>query len=175
LPETPQPTQRQFDTRLWQALRALDPQRPVWVESESRRIGRVHLPEQLIARMRASERCIHLILPAPARVALLLEDYAHLTRDLPGFEALLAALVPLRGHERVEHWCRLAREGRWAEAFEALMVDHYDPGYLDSMRRNFAGFARAEPVEAPDGSSASLLQLASALVAREPPRDAVPA
>jgi tRNA 2-selenouridine synthase len=175
LPDVEQPTQRHFETRLWQALRALDPQQPVWVESESRKIGRVHLPEALITRMRHSARCVHLSLPDPARVALLLQDYAHLTHDLARFEGLLAGLVPLRGHERVERWRRLARDGRWAEAFEGLMLEHYDPGYLESMRRNFAGFGAAEVLTAPDGSPASLLAIATQLVRREASAAAAPA
>jgi tRNA 2-selenouridine synthase len=164
-PELTQPSQRHFETRLWQALRALDRSRPVWVESESRKIGRVHLPEVLIAGMREAPHCVHLTMPDAARVALLLEDYHHLTDDPTRFEALLAGLVPLRGHERVGRWTALARAGRWAEAFEGLMLDHYDPGYLESMRRNFAGFDRAEIVEVSDGSATNLRRLAEQLVA----------
>ncbi|MCU0774358.1 MAG: tRNA 2-selenouridine(34) synthase MnmH [Ideonella sp.] len=174
LPDVEQPTQRHFETRLWRSLRALDPRQPVWVESESRKIGRVHLPEALITRMRQSARCFHLSLPDPARVALLLEDYAHLTHDLPRFEALLAGLVPLRGRERVERWRHLARDGRWAEAFESLMLEHYDPGYLESMQRNFASFGEAQVVTAPDGSPASLLDTARHLLQREASAAAAP-
>jgi tRNA 2-selenouridine synthase len=168
VPGEAQPSQRQFETRLWLALRRFDPVRPVWVESESRKIGRVHLPETLIRRMRESASCVRLELPDPARVSLLLEDYAHLTQDLPRFEQLLASLAPLRGHERVQQWAQLAREGRWGESFQGLMTEHYDPGYLESMRRNFAGFEQARLVHAADPSPLGFGRLAAALVAGWP-------
>jgi tRNA 2-selenouridine synthase len=142
-PDRAQPSQRRFETRLWQALAALDPQRPVWVESESRKIGQVHLPQALIRTMREQGRCVRLEVPDAARVALLLEDYRHLTLDPAGFEALIDPLVAIRGHAAVQAWKALARAGRWAECFASLMQEHYDPGYRESSRRNFAGFDAA--------------------------------
>ena len=41
VPDAPQPSQKAFDTALWQTLSRLDPRRPVFVESESRKIGSV--------------------------------------------------------------------------------------------------------------------------------------
>ena len=59
LPGQPQPSQKQFETRVWQALRTLDPARPVFVESESRKIGNLAVPLELMAAMRTSP-CISL-------------------------------------------------------------------------------------------------------------------
>lgn len=47
----PQPSQEHFMNLLAHALDTLDPQRPVWVESESRQIGSVHLPDELYLAM----------------------------------------------------------------------------------------------------------------------------
>jgi tRNA 2-selenouridine synthase len=52
LPGLPQPTQKAFDTRIWQALRGFDGTRPVYVESESARIGTLRVPEPLLLRLR---------------------------------------------------------------------------------------------------------------------------
>ena len=49
-----QPSQKHFETQLWQALRGYNPCQPVFVESESRTIGRLRLPEALLVQMRAS-------------------------------------------------------------------------------------------------------------------------
>ena len=51
-----------------------DPARPVFVESESKKVGNLAVPDALIERMRASA-CLRLDLPDDERVALLLEDY----------------------------------------------------------------------------------------------------
>ena len=91
VPGQPQPSQKAFDTRVWDALRRLDPARPVFVESESKKVGDLRVPEALIERMRAAP-CVWLELPLDARVALLIEEYDFFVRDIDAFCARLDAL-----------------------------------------------------------------------------------
>ncbi len=163
LPGTPQPSQKRFDTLVWRALRALDPARPVHVESESARIGTLRVPEALLARMRAHARCVRLTMPDDARVALLLQDYAFFARGPEGFCRMLEPLVELQGRARVEAWQALARAGHWAELFAALMAEHYDPLYERSMRRNFATLTDATTITLRDGSDEALDEAVAAL------------
>ncbi len=44
VPGEVQPSQKAFDTRIWDVLRRLDPARPVWVESESSKVGALRVP-----------------------------------------------------------------------------------------------------------------------------------
>ena len=76
LPDAPQPSQKLFESDLYAALSTFDVTRPVFVESESQRIGRLQVPESLLTEMRRSA-CIRLETPLPLRVAMLEEDYAH--------------------------------------------------------------------------------------------------
>ena len=87
LPGAGQPSQKRFDTLCWQALRGFDPARPVFVESESRRIGALRVPEALIGQLREHGQCIHVELDAQARLRLLLQDYGHFAADAEGFSA----------------------------------------------------------------------------------------
>ena len=59
LPLQPQPGQKAFETQLWNVLRRCDPARPVFVESESRKIGNLRVPDALLGKMRESD-CIRL-------------------------------------------------------------------------------------------------------------------
>ena len=52
--EEQQPTTEQFENNLFLQFRAFDPSKPVWLENESKSIGRVHIPDGLWHRMRAS-------------------------------------------------------------------------------------------------------------------------
>ncbi|WP_280155236.1 tRNA 2-selenouridine(34) synthase MnmH [Piscinibacter sp. XHJ-5] len=163
VPGSPQPTQKQFDSRVWDALRRFDPARVVWVESESKKVGELRVPETLIERMRASP-CLRIDLPLEARVALLMEDYDFFVKDVPAFCERLDALRALRGNETVKGWQEKAKAGQIAEVVRALLVAHYDPSYLESMRRNFSGFEQA-PVLAPsDGSMATWHAVAQQLL-----------
>ncbi len=148
LPDCEQPTQKAFETAIWERLRAFDTTRPVYVESESRKIGRLQIPDALLDAMRASP-CLHLRASDAVRVRILREDYAALGADLPGLQQRLQALRALRGHALVEHWCALAAQGDLDGLVGELLTLHYDPGYEASMRRNFAGLAEARQLDVP--------------------------
>lgn len=145
LPCAPQPSQKLFETRLWWTLRALDPRRPVFVESESRKVGQLRLPDALIGQMRAAE-CLMLELPLAQRVRLLREEYAHFEADMASLQRQLDCLAPLHGRERVEEWKRIAGERRWDAMVERLLQEHYDPAYRRSITGNFVRAAGARTV-----------------------------
>ena len=63
LPGQPQPSQKLFESRLLAALESLDPSRPVVVEAESSKIGKLMLPPQLLSHMGVAPR---IVLSAPA-------------------------------------------------------------------------------------------------------------
>jgi len=164
LPGQPQPTQKHFDSRLWRALRALDAGRPVFVESESKKIGRLQVPDALIARMHAQGQVLRVEMPDAARVQLLLEDYGFFAQDTERFCQLLDGLVELRGKEAVGRWQALARGGQWAEVFGQLMHAHYDPLYTRSMDRHYQGLAQAAAVPLADGGPQALRDAARNLL-----------
>ena len=165
IPGVAQPSQKAYDTRVWEALRGFDPARPVFVESESRKVGNVAVPEALIARMRESE-CIRLELPDAERVALLLEDYDFFVRDPQLFCSRLEALAELRGRQVVDGWKAQVRAGDVESVVRELLVKHYDPGYAASIQRNFRRYAAAPALPLADRSAQSMALAAAALVKR---------
>jgi tRNA 2-selenouridine synthase len=164
LPHDPQPTQKAFDTALWHALQTFDPTRPVFVESESRKIGAVAVPDALLSRMRANGRVVMVEMADAARVQLLLEEYGFFAQQLERFCGHLDTLLELRGKETVARWKAWAGAGRWAEVFEQMMREHYDPLYRRSMQRNFAGIGSALQLTLPDGQAASMRSAARQLL-----------
>ena len=158
-PGAVQPGQKQFESRVWDVLRRFDPQRPVFVESESRKVGDLRVPPALIERMRTAP-CLRLALALEQRVALLIADYDFFVRDTKTLCERLDALRALRGGAAVDAWQEAARAGRTAELVRALLVEHYDPGYAQSMLRNFAGLAAPKLELDWDGSDPSLEQAA---------------
>jgi tRNA 2-selenouridine synthase len=136
VPGLPQPTQKRFETLLAASLEALDIARPVYVEAESRRIGRIALPTPLLERMRASP-CVELVATRAARLDYLLRDYAYLGDDPEALAAKLAQLHGLQSNETLARWTAWARERALAPLFDALMAEHYDPAYARSQNGNF--------------------------------------
>ncbi|MEO6408150.1 MAG: tRNA 2-selenouridine(34) synthase MnmH [Burkholderiaceae bacterium] len=166
VPGSPQPSQKAFDTRVWNALRRFDATQPVWIESESKKVGDVRVPQALIERMRASP-CLRLGLSIEARVGLLMQDYAFFVTDVEAFCERLDALRVLRGNEVVDGWQEAARAGRTAEVVRDLLERHYDPVYLQSIVRNFPGYAKPLLEVQWDGSDDQLRSVARTMLERE--------
>lgn len=164
VPGDPQPAQKAFESALWTALHGLDRTRPLFIESESVRIGRLQVPEALIDAMRRDGRCLRIEMALDARVDFLLQDYDFFVRDPEGFCAQLDALVPLRGRETVRGWQDAARRGDWRGCLTSLLQGHYDPLYDRSIRNHYAGYDQAMAVELVDAEPATLRQTAQALI-----------
>lgn len=123
-----QPSQKDFESALAAVIDALDPARPVVVEAESSRIGRVNLPPRLFAAMKDAPR-IEIAASVHARAEYLTRAYADLVLDRDALEERLDRLVKLQGREVVENWKALGVVGRHRELAEELIREHYDPRY----------------------------------------------
>ena len=100
------------------------------------------------------------------RVALLMEDYAYFVQNHDPFCERLDALTELRGKKVVEGWKAQVRSGQIEPIVQALLTEHYDPVYVQSMKRNFKQYANAQTL-APSGRSAqAMLALAKELAAK---------
>jgi tRNA 2-selenouridine synthase len=164
LPHVPQPSQKRFDSLIWETLQRFNPAQPVYVESESRKIGLLRVPESLLVHMRGHGQCLMVELPEAERLALLLEDYAFFAQAPERFCTALDALVELRGRETVGRWQAQAREGQWPAVFTALMQEHYDPLYLRSLQSSYAQLPQALNLPLADRTAASMVAMARSLL-----------
>ena len=167
LPSRPQPSQKAFETAIWQQLRRFDPALPVYVESESKKVGGLRVPDALMDAMRASP-CVALDLSRADRVRLLMEDYAHFTAQPAILNAQLDCLIGLHGREKIGRWQALANGGQMARLVDDLLAEHYDPAYLRSIDRNFVRVAEAEPLRLDGIDQAAMLAAARRLLAAHP-------
>ena len=159
---TPQPTQKRFDSLLWSALRALDAARPLFIESESKKIGLVQMPESMRNQMAAGE-CVWLDVPVAARVAHLRREYEHFVADPALLMQKLAPLKALRGGEMMARWQALATTGNIDALVQSLLVDHYDPLYTTAIKRNYPKLATARHVSIAAVTPSALRDAANAL------------
>jgi len=122
-----QPAQKSFESALWQAMRRFDRQKPLVVECESKRIGRLLLPPALHQAMQ-NGRHILVYDGMAGRVARVLEDYRPEERK----EEILAALNRLReklGNNVVEMLIKEIKAGNFNYVVEVLLTEYYDPLY----------------------------------------------
>lgn len=162
LPGVAQPSQKGFETLIATALENLDLSRPLYIEGESARIGRIALPVPLVTRMRAAH-CIEVEATPEARLAFLLRDYAYLADDRHGLAETLGRLKEMQGKETVQRWQAWAEAGDLPPLFAELMALHYDPHYERSQARHFAAWAERDRVAAPDLTAEGVDAVAEAI------------
>ncbi|HJV25284.1 MAG TPA: tRNA 2-selenouridine(34) synthase MnmH [Aromatoleum sp.] len=163
LPDRPQPTQKSFETDLYGVLRTFDPTRPVYVEAESRKIGRIQVPEVLIGRMRESH-CVAIEATREARLDFLVRDYAYLGDDVSDLQSKIDCLHGLQSNETLANWKALAARHELYTLFAEFIDKHYDPLYQRSQNRNFARFPRAPAFVCKDLSDEGIGELADRIL-----------
>jgi tRNA 2-selenouridine synthase len=162
LPDEPQPSQKAFETALMLALQSLDPERPIYVEAESRKIGNLHVPEALIGRVRDGD-CINIEADVAARVDFLLRDYDYFLSRPEFLSQRLEALQSLQSRETIGRWQQFIAAGQWACLVGELLELHYDPLYHRSQNHHF-GTEQLLSFRTDDLSPDGISRLASTIV-----------
>lgn len=164
LPGVAQPSQKHFETLLAHELQALDLRRPVFVEGESPKIGRVALPLVLVRHMHASP-VLEVNATSAARLSYLLRDYAYLGQNVDKLCECLGCMKEVQGNATIARWQEWARQGDLPQLFEELMHLHYDPLYARSQSRHFSQWASRTSFAVDDLSDAGIERLAQDMLA----------
>ncbi len=160
-----QPAQRAFESRLAEVISQLDPSRPVVLEAESSRIGRLNLPPALFDAMKTARR-IEIEAPAEERAAYLCRAYADLVADTGDLIERLGWLTSLQGRERVASWIELAKDGKHQALAADLIHTHYDPRYAKARGRRCEAFTVVRTERLDDAGIDSLADQIAALTVR---------
>ncbi|GAB3858742.1 tRNA 2-selenouridine(34) synthase MnmH [Hymenobacter terrigena] len=120
-----QPTQEQFENNLAAALARLPTDAPIWVEDESRQIGRLTIPAALFAQLHAAPRFV-LEVPRAARVAKLAAEYG--AEDPAELAAAIERLQKRLGGLATKQALAAVAAGDFPLMVE-LVLDYYDKTY----------------------------------------------
>ncbi|MEP0710795.1 tRNA 2-selenouridine(34) synthase MnmH [Algoriphagus sp.] len=133
--QPPQPSVEQFENNFAEKLRDLDDTKYIWVENESRKIGRTILPQEFYDQMLAAP-LIDIVKTEQERINLIAEEYA----DLPTDELILAVLRLKKrlGGLRTSQAIEAIVEGN-AEAWISNMLLYYDKAYAFDLDKHAQG------------------------------------
>jgi tRNA 2-selenouridine synthase len=92
-----------------------------------------------------------------------MREYQHFLTDTPALESKLQMLGSRYGKETITAWCNQAREGRFTDLVNELLVTHYDPSYQSSIERNFPRYDTKKFVSLDSDSDADFTKVASAI------------
>ena len=148
LGERPQPTVEQFENDLYEAWQQQSAQQRVWLEDESRSIGRVYLPDPFW-RTLLKAPLVLLEMPLEWRIQNLVEDYAAFAPDdlVQAFTRITKRL----GGQNVQAAIQALDQGNYAAA-AAIALRYYDKAYAHTLLERQA--ARRFLIQAQDRNPA---------------------
>ncbi len=125
LGQPPQPTVEQFENELAVLWAAADPLLPLWIEDESRMIGRCKIPDPIYQFIR-SAKVVFIDSPLEERLNRLLLEYGHIPlRDLIIATERLSRRL---GGQQTGEIIKLIQAGQLKEAFRNILY-YYDRTY----------------------------------------------
>ena len=129
-----QPSQKQFESRVWYELSTLDEKKPIIVEAESAKIGRCALPDRVLHSMRSAAR-IELRANVHARAKKLVRSYSDLLDKPDRLACAIQRLGAYHSQQQIELWLDLATDRNYETLAAELMERHYDPRYERQRRK----------------------------------------
>ena len=159
-----QPTQKYFDSLLCKQLSMFDTHRPVYVEAESRKIGKVQLPELLLQRMHSAQ-CLVIDATLDARIRYLINEYQHFLEDRELLKQAMRGLTSYIGAQKIKQWIDWETDQDIEAFVRALLTTHYDPIYLRSMHNHFKNYATATVIQLDVINRAATQQAATRILA----------
>ena len=163
LPGQPQPSQKMFETLVHAAVSGFDPARTVFVESESKRVGQLRVPDAVFQGIQ-SGNWVRVQASMEERVQFLLRDYDYFLSG-PVLEQQLDRLKESCGGETVSRWKTLAASKDFALLVAELLAKHYDRFYFRSLTNHADANAPHATFVAQDLSAAGVEALAQAIAA----------
>ena len=127
-----QPTVEQFENLLAEQLRVINPHEVIWVENESRRIGRIILPDSFYLQLTQSPR-IEIEKTDAERMAHIASEYAAL--DQAELSAAVLRLQKRLGGDRTKQAVE-AIQANQPEIWIPILLQYYDKTYTYDLDRH---------------------------------------
>jgi tRNA 2-selenouridine synthase len=121
----PQPSQEQFENRLFEELNALDASKTIWIEDESRAIGDKVIPEGLWTQMKEAPM-VEIHRTEEERMEQIVRDYGHF--DIEELKVAMARIGKRLGPQHVKEALNHLDQNEISEAFE-IALKYYDRAY----------------------------------------------
>lgn len=127
-------TVKNFQANLLVALQQIDPNKPIFIEGESRKIGNVEIPGCLFKAMKSGKNIL-LQTSLETRIQRIAEDYIpHTEEQKQELEAATQKLTSLLGKNNVNRLLQWIQEGAYMNFFRFLLEEHYDKKYKNTMK-----------------------------------------
>ena len=135
IPGLKQPSQKLFESKLYHQIKQLDLRKNVYIEAESSKIGNIHIPKTIWAKMIVSPK-IEIQADLELRSSFLLKDYRYMCENPELIKPIIYGLKNRLSKKLINDWLELITKKLWLDLTKSFLENHYDPSYSSNTIKN---------------------------------------
>lgn len=162
--ETEQPSTEMFENLLFSKISTLDPTLPVWIEDESRNIGKDFIPEPLWLQMRSAPLIV-VESSFEERLTRLVKDYGFTSKE--ELSTSIKKIEKRLGYDRCKEALKACEDGELTAA-ATVCLTYYDKAYHTQLEKRFGSQLEAMPrfynrLKREEGDIAPLIEISKTI------------
>jgi len=135
IPDLIQPSQKFFESVIFNKIQKLNLKDKIYIEAESSKIGNIHIPKSIWKRMINSPR-IEISANVELRTKFLVSDYDYMCNDPTLINPIIKGLKNRLSKELFDEWTNLIDRKKWFDLTKSFLENHYDPSYSSNTIKN---------------------------------------
>ena len=135
IPDLIQPSQKFFESLIFNKIQNLNLKDKIYVEAESSKIGNIHIPKSIWKKMIKSPR-IEISANIELRAKFLVSDYDYMCNDPTLINPIIKGLKNRLSKELFDEWTNLIDRKKWFDLTKSFLENHYDPSYSSNTIKN---------------------------------------
>ena len=135
IPDLIQPSQKFFESLIFNKIQKLNLKDKIYIEAESSKIGNIHIPKSIWKKMINSPR-IDISANVELRAKFLVSDYDYMCNDPTLINPIIKGLKNRLSKKLFDEWTNLIDRKKWFDLTKSFLENHYDPSYSSNTIKN---------------------------------------
>jgi len=135
IPDLIQPSQKFFESLIFNKIQNLNLKDKIYIEAESSKIGNIHIPKSIWKKMIKSPR-IEISANVELRAKFLVSDYDYMCNNPTLINPIIKGLKNRLSKELFDEWTNLIERKKWFDLTKSFLENHYDPSYSSNTIKN---------------------------------------
>lgn len=135
IPDLIQPSQKFFESLIFNKIQKLNLKDKIYIEAESSKIGNIHIPKSIWKKMIKSPR-IEISANVELRAKFLVNDYDYMCNDPTLINPIIKGLKNRLSKKLFDEWTNLIDRKKWFDLTKSFLENHYDPSYSSNTIKN---------------------------------------
>jgi tRNA 2-selenouridine synthase len=135
IPDLIQPSQKFFESLIFNKIQNLNLKDKIYIEAESSKIGNIHIPKSIWKKMIKSPR-IEISANVELRAKFLVSDYDYMCNDPTLINPIIKGLKNRLSKKLFDEWTNLIDRKKWFDLTKSFLENHYDPSYSSNTIKN---------------------------------------